>query len=189
MNEFEVIRYHVNPPLHKFKPDGVRGLPTTPGNLNPLRKTFGEALYGSNVFEDNEDWTNDQDPVKEPFPQPWTGKTVFTMIEKEQRCEKPQEGRGMPSFWVRCSWGLLDLALARLGTCRSSRGVASAQGVSLPQATPPRGFKKKMREMLRSLRASCAWLRIVSSCVPSRLKGSLISKSGKLHDACVVFLN
>ena len=78
----ELTRHHVSPRVHKFLPEGVRGFPTSLRNLNPTRKTTGEAYFGKEVFVVRDEWM-DEDPYQEPFPQAWTGKTIFTMIEKE----------------------------------------------------------------------------------------------------------
>ena len=78
----ELTRHHVSPRVHKFIPEGVRGFPTSLRNLNPTRKTMGEAYFGKEVFVVRDEWM-DEDPYQEPFPQAWTGETIFTMIEKE----------------------------------------------------------------------------------------------------------
>ena len=82
MNGLELTRHHVSPRVHKFLPEGVRGFPTSLRNLNSTRKTMGEAYFGKEVFVVRDEWM-DEDPYQEPFSQAWTGKTVFTMIEKE----------------------------------------------------------------------------------------------------------
>ena len=82
MNGLELTRHHVSPRVHKFLPEGVRGFPTSLRNLNSTRKTMGEAYFGKEVFVVRHEWM-DEDPYQEPFSQAWTGKTVFTMIEKE----------------------------------------------------------------------------------------------------------
>ena len=78
-NGKELVRYRNTPRTFLFNPEGVKLCPVELGNIEKERHTYGECIYGTNLYEEQDIWLSDLDPAREPFELPWYGQTRFTL--------------------------------------------------------------------------------------------------------------
>ncbi|OLP88290.1 Copia protein [Symbiodinium microadriaticum] len=88
----ELVRYHMVPRTVLFNPTGVSGCPVLLGDLEDERQTYGECIYSTELYEHEDNWRTDYEPLREHFRLPWCGQTRFR-LKAEAAAEERNRGR------------------------------------------------------------------------------------------------